>query len=470
MSRSPNRNLVKAKPIDQNLLRKLPDFHKPRDFVRASKQSVDEFYDSNTVVQNAESSPPETLTADEKNKLASKIIRAEMMGNMELARKLRQQISKSEAVEPKPSIKSQSHEVIEHPASSRESESILLTKIDPRSGLMYPVKNRKEAEGDKNDPSKSKKKRRNAEDYSIKDLLEMEKFTSAEDQLAMFGATSSKVLSSEKTDDSFTVDDLVESKMEKKKKTRDDQTKNIDFDKAVKEHQRLEQTLDSCTFCIDSRKLQRHLIVALGLKTYVSVPPTAPLVPLQCSIVAMAHVSSCLQMDEDVFDEMKIWRKGLVAMYRERDLDVVFIETVKNVQHQPHTHIECYPVPLEVGDTAPMFFKKAILECEEEWAQNKKIIELNKKELRKSIPKGFSYFAVDFGLQPGYAHVIENEAKFPAFFGQEVIGGMLDLDQKLWRRPAMQSLKEQTKRVDLLKESWDPFDWTERVKARLKNE
>lgn len=44
-------------------------------------------------------------------------------------------------------------------------------------------------------------------------------------------------------------------------------------------------------------------------------------------------------------------------MYRERDLDVVFIEMVKNVQHQPHTCIECYPVPISIGDTAPMYFK-----------------------------------------------------------------------------------------------------------------
>lgn len=42
-------DVVKAKPVDRNVLRKLPEFHKPRDFVRASKQSQDEFYGSQTV-------------------------------------------------------------------------------------------------------------------------------------------------------------------------------------------------------------------------------------------------------------------------------------------------------------------------------------------------------------------------------------------------------------------------------------
>lgn len=34
------------------------------------------------------------------------------------------------------------------------------------------------------------------------------------------------------------------------------------------------------------------------------------------------------------------------------------------------------------------------------------------------VPKGFSYFSVDFGMQGGYAHVIEDERSFPAYFGR----------------------------------------------------
>uniref|UniRef100_A0A915KG81 CWF19-like protein 2 n=1 Tax=Romanomermis culicivorax TaxID=13658 RepID=A0A915KG81_ROMCU len=204
-------------------------------------------------------------------------------------------------------------------------------------------------------------------------------------------------------------------------------------------------------------------------------------------------------MDEDIYDEMKksgtfedilfalcfisspnlykfsnrnaqIWRRGLVAMFNEADLDVIFMEMAKNVNHQPHTVVECYPVPKSIGDLAPMYFKKALLECEEEWAQNKKIVDLSKKDLRKSIPRGFSYFAVDFGLQNGYCHVIENETKFAKTFGQEIICGMMDLDESLWRRPVKQTLDEQTKRAEHLRRKWMPFDWTERVKERLKND
>ena len=65
-----------------------------------------------------------------------------------------------------------------------------------------------------------------------------------------------------------------------------------------------------------------------------------------------------------------------------------------------------------------IFSQKAIDESEKEWAQNKKLVDLRKKDIRHSVPKGFPYFAVDFGLQGGYAHVIEDEQSFPAYFGK----------------------------------------------------
>lgn len=34
------------------------------------------------------------------------------------------------------------------------------------------------------------------------------------------------------------------------------------------------------------------------------------------------------------------------------------------------------------------------------------------------MPKGFPYFAVDFGNQGGFAHVIEDEVRFPYYFGK----------------------------------------------------
>ena len=34
------------------------------------------------------------------------------------------------------------------------------------------------------------------------------------------------------------------------------------------------------------------------------------------------------------------------------------------------------------------------------------------------VPKGLAYFAVEFGLDGGFAHVIEDDDRFPHYFGK----------------------------------------------------
>lgn len=62
--------------------------------------------------------------------------------------------------------------------------------------------------------------------------------------------------------------------------------------------------------------------------------------------------------------------------------------------------------------------QKAIQECEMEWSNNKKLVELEGKDVRKAMPRGLPYFAVDFGMESGFAHVIEDEKLFPQSFAQ----------------------------------------------------
>ncbi|WKX98526.1 hypothetical protein Q1695_013870 [Nippostrongylus brasiliensis] len=198
----------------------------------------------------------------------------------------------------------------------------------------------------------------------------------------------------------------------------------------ITKHKRLERSLADCSRCLDSGKIAKHAIVAVGIHTYLAVVEWDGLDDQHCLIAPTEHTCSSIQLDENVWDEMRIWRKGLVAMWRAMDMDCLFVEMSRNVTAGPHLIIECIPVPMEIGETAPIYFKKAIMECEEEYADNKKLIEI--KDLRKQIPKSFNYFAVDFGLSNGYAHVIENRHSFPATFAHEIIAGMMDLPANKW--------------------------------------
>lgn len=62
--------------------------------------------------------------------------------------------------------------------------------------------------------------------------------------------------------------------------------------------------------------------------------------------------------------------------------------------------------------------QKAIMECEHEWAQNKKLVDLKGRDVRRAVPKGLPYFFVDFAMDAGFAHVIEDEQEFPNHFAQ----------------------------------------------------
>lgn len=73
------------------------------------------------------------------------------------------------------------------------------------------------------------------------------------------------------------------------------------------------------------------------------------------------------------------------------------------------------------------------------------------------------YFAVSFGVQGGFAHLIEDEQLFPKNFAEEVIGGMLDLDPKRWRKPHKENwLAQRQKALKFLK-LWKKFEFNENL-------
>src|SRR6218665_1070499 len=61
---------------------------------------------------------------------------------------------------------------------------------------------------------------------------------------------------------------------------------------------------------------------------------------------------------------LQIFRKGLTRMFADSGRDCVFMETSINLKRYPHMVIECVPMPKEVGEMAPIYFKvKYICKC-----------------------------------------------------------------------------------------------------------
>ncbi|NWS01228.1 C19L2 protein, partial [Motacilla alba] len=202
----------------------------------------------------------------------------------------------------------------------------------------------------------------------------------------------------EKTDrEYYTLDDMFVSKAAKR--ARSGEEEEVQRRKAIREHQQLAACMEKCPYCFDSSELSKHLIIAIGTKFIV------------------LHLTF-LALSVDSTTSSGMFRNALVKMFEAKDLDCVFLETNMSMKKRYHMVYECIPLPKEVGDMAPIYFKKAIMESDEEWSMNKKLIDLSSKDIRKSVPKGLPYFSVDFGLQGGFAHVIEDQHNFPHYFGK----------------------------------------------------
>ncbi|KFP62334.1 CWF19-like 2, partial [Cariama cristata] len=202
----------------------------------------------------------------------------------------------------------------------------------------------------------------------------------------------------EKTDrEYYTLDDMFVSKAAKR--ARSGEEEEMQRRKAIHEHQQLAARMEKCPYCFDSSELSKHLIIAIGTKQFNtnvkikkeikegSVDVGMPKIKNEIASMKLFIVLHLifLVLPVDFTNSSGMFRSALVKMFEAKDLDCVFLETNMSMKKRYHMVYECVPVPKEVGDTAPIYFKKAIMESDEEWSMNKKLIDLSSKDVRKSV-------------------------------------------------------------------------------------
>ncbi|CAA7399250.1 unnamed protein product [Spirodela intermedia] len=219
---------------------------------------------------------------------------------------------------------------------------------------------------------------------------------------------------------------------------------------------------ERCQFCFENPSQPKHLVISIANFTYMMLPRYQPLVQGHCCILPLQHEASTRTVDDNVWEEMRNFKKCLIMMFAKQDKSVVFLETVIGLSKQRrHCLVECVPLPSELAAEAPMYFKK------DEWSQHnaKRLIETtSEKGLRRVIPKDFPYFHVEFGLDRGFVHVIDDEGSFNSNIGLNVIRGMLQLpEEDMYRRRRQEAVETQRSAVAAFAREWEPFDWTKQL-------
>ena len=236
-------------------------------------------------------------------------------------------------------------------------------------------------------------------------------------------------------------------------------------EQAVRDFKRAQALHNKCLFCIDAPNKPKHLHVAYGNLAYLMLPPHGRLVPGHCLIAPIAHAQSSRAVDEDVWEEMRNFKKCLVRMFAQEGKACCFIETAMKFGHGGmHAVVECIPIPQEMSEKAKMYFRKEIDECESEWSTHdakKCLSTAPPKGLRSTIPANFPYTHVEFGMQGGFVHVIDDESKWNRNFGRNILIGLLNLPEHLTdakQRPLAPALLRDE--MEAFLKMYEPCDWT----------
>lgn len=353
------------------------------------------------------------------NKLMAKKMKAEMTGDFETVRKIEEQLN------------------LQIKAQSKPKEKLTLL------------------------PSETYNKRKAENDMSITELLRHEKLSNSKE----FDREMERGIAGNKRfkDDLDTLDEQVCIGKVNVSNTFDCRAQSVE------EFRQKEYIMKECWFCTDSErfKIERGAdwIVAYGNYTYLAIPKTRSLHPLHCLIVPMTHACSFLDcrgdFEDEIWEEVRNFKKCLLQLAATQDRSYVFMECVMRVgDGRRHTFIDCVPTPRgQFAEHVKGHFLKALQETDEEWSQNKKVIDTSLKSggLRAALPrKHFPYFYADFRLDQGYAHVIENAEKFGnGDFGRDLMASLLKVSRNEWRS-SRTTRSEYERFIGLFKE----FDWT----------
>lgn len=380
-----------------------------------------------TLVEKPLLTPSDFLTDEQMNSIGAKMLKAEMMGKTKQAAELREKLEKAKEYRKN------------NPKGSRprqiDDDNKVVLSLPTASGMNRPIK-QSDVRDSRHVDKKQKKKRVETHEggertryypddgkYDIKTLFEREKYSDGRDQDLEFAKAISKVKDSQQMDMADIFSDTIR---------KDKQPKSDERDEAIREAKRLEKVLESCYKCFDSQKMNKDVIVHVGKYIYISIPYHERLVNHHLIISPIQHIACTTMIDEEVWEEFKNYKKALTRFFSDKKEDVVFFETVKNLHRRPHMEVQM--VASKDFEMIQFYFKKAIQESEQ-LTMNKKLIEIKAdKNIRSSIPRGMPYFWIDFGSS-GMAHVIEDQESFPSNFAQEIIGGMLNLDVRKFRKP-----------------------------------
>ncbi|KAJ3888733.1 CwfJ C-terminus 1-domain-containing protein-like protein [Lentinula edodes] len=482
-----------------------PPVNRRLDSLRLPSQASSPLQQSHTPIPSVLTPPPSqsssrrALSPSSLNKLQAKVLRAKLVGAPN-AEKLEREYEDAQRV-------ANGFDDSSPRTSGKQDVKVeVLPTLDGR-GRLYDIgsgangkdeegdparagnRRKKEKHFDTHDPRTGEIVRYNADDDSttLTEMLRQERFGGGmADQKDQDMVLARAIVGDGKFENDLDYIDDNAAKLGRQKMRSDAMKRQF----AIHDYKRTQKALADCDFCFSgsgSDELPpRAPMIALGTRVYLSCTIHEELVPGHCLIVPIQHCLTMLEGDDDVWDEVKNFMKTLMRMFSEQEPQkgVLFYETVtpRSMKGQRHSYIECVPVEWEVWEVLGGYFKESILSSGSEWSTHRKLIDFAARPggFRRSMVPNLPYFMVQFDYkgEKGYGHVIESDGggagrnggkrtgekgggEFPRYFAAEIIGNVLGLEPRKWRRPrkVLGGVRDK-ERVKEFRAMYDRYDWT----------
>ncbi|KJE04557.1 nuclear protein [Cryptococcus gattii NT-10] len=217
-----------------------------------------------------------------------------------------------------------------------------------------------------------------------------------------------------------------------------------------------------CWFCLSNPKVTKHLIVAIGGETYVTLPkgqliPTdegKSLVPGggHVLIIPIAHHPTLLSIPADdamsIISELEGFKSSLRECYASYGAVPVSFEVGRLSGRGGHAHVQVVPIPKELAGKVEESFRVAGERQGIDW----------EKEPERALARagsGGNYFKVECPDGTKMVHLLKGN--FDLQFGRTVLGSLLGLQHRIdWKACARSDAEEKDDAVKF-KKAFAPF-------------
>ncbi|CCA76281.1 hypothetical protein PIIN_10276 [Serendipita indica DSM 11827] len=431
---------------------------------------------------------PSTPSVD-LNKLQAKVLRAKLMGSPNAAELEQEYEEAKKRAEGFFSSEGKKLEVLPTMDGQGRLYDVGTGKADEAPKTLPGNRRKKEKPFETRDPKTGELLRYNEDDdtTTLGEMLRQEKFGAGmADQKDLDNQFAKAIMSDGKFQDDLEYLDENAERLGRKKMRSDAMRRQF----AINDYAKTQKVLANCVHCYgEDDSPPKAAVIAMGTRCYLACTTNQELVPGHCHIVPIQHHLSTLEGDDDLWDEIKNFMKCLIRMFDAEDRGAVFYETVISLRWQKHTYIECVPVSYNHFEQLPGYFRESILMSETEWSQHKKLIDFSARPggFRRAMVPNLPYFMVQFDYkgEKGYGHVIEGVGdaagggdadgavdegekgggEFPKWFAAEIIGNILDLEPRLWRKPRWIDRGQNQSRIAAFRKKFDAYDWTKMLRG-----